>query len=143
MGLRSTVGVVDMNPWGEGEGLLGRLRGGSVAVLPGLGLRGDLVHSGADGRRGRVLVAVVAFASLRPITALDEGVELLFLPARAALELGAPAALRGSLPTARAAEDGEAEERVRRILVGLGVLSEGEEDKGPDFSPLPPQEVGS
>ena len=57
-----------------------------------------------------MLVAVVAFASLRPITALDEGVELLFLPARAALELGAPAALRASLPTARAAEDGEAED---------------------------------
>ena len=36
-----------------------------------------------------MLAAVVAFASLRPITALDEGVELLFLPARAALELGA------------------------------------------------------
>ena len=53
-----------------------------------------------------MLVAVVAFASLRPITALDEGVELLFLPARAALELGAPAALRGSLSTARAAEGG-------------------------------------
>ena len=57
-----------------------------------------------------MLVAVVAVASLRPITALDEGVELLFLPARAALELGAPAALSGSLPTARAAEEGEPED---------------------------------
>ena len=42
------------------------------------------------GRRLRtvqgVLVAVAAFASLRPIAALDAGVELLFAPARAALE---------------------------------------------------------
>lgn len=40
-----------------------------------------------------MLVAVAAFASLRPIAALDAGVELLFAPARAALELAAPAVL--------------------------------------------------
>ena len=76
----------------------------------------------------------MAFASLRPITALDEGVELLFLPARAALELGAPAALRGSLPTARAAEEGGPEdmgvdateagrERDRELAEELGARS--------------------
>lgn len=40
-----------------------------------------------------MLVAVAAFASLRPIAGLDAGVELLFAPARAALELAAPAVL--------------------------------------------------